>query len=102
MATSPALLGELRRVLRYPKLRFSEDEIARFEADILDHARLVQPTQVVRAVAGDPDDDRVLECAVAAGGSYIVSGDRHLLALHSYGPTTIVTARAALALLTPA
>lgn len=99
MATSPALLDELRRVLRYPKLRFSEDETARFEADILDHAQLVQATQALRAVPDDPDDDRVLECAVAADASYIVSGDRHLLALGNYGRITILTARVALAVL---
>jgi putative PIN family toxin of toxin-antitoxin system len=99
MVISAALLDELRRVLRYPKLRFGEDDIALFEADILNHAQVVQPTRAIRVVSDDPDDDRVLECAAAAGASYIVSGDRHLLALHSYEGTTIVTARVAIAVL---
>ena len=32
----------------------------------------------------DPDDNRVLECALAASASYIVSGNSHLLELQEY------------------
>jgi len=32
-------------------------------------------------ISDDPDDDRVLECAVEGGADVIVSGDRHLLKL---------------------
>ena len=32
----------------------------------------------------DPDDNRVLECAVAAGLQFIVTGDHHLLQLGHY------------------
>ena len=38
----------------------------------------------------DPDDHRVLECAVAAGSQYIVSGDSDLLQLGHYGGIQIV------------
>ena len=41
----------------------------------------------------DPDDDRVLECAVAGRADYIVSGDRHLLKLGSYDDIPILTVR---------
>ena len=41
----------------------------------------------------DPDDDRVLECAVAGRADYIVSGDKHLRGLGSYGGIEIVTVR---------
>ena len=54
---------------------------------------LVVPRIPVQAVADDPDDDRILECAVAAGASFIVSGDRHLLALRNYQSISIVTPR---------
>ena len=46
--------------------------------------RPVTPVDVVRAVADDPDDNAVLECAAAGGSAYIVSGDRHLLQLGSF------------------
>ncbi len=37
------------------------------------------PTQALRVVKEDPDDDRVLECACSAESQFIVTGDNHLL-----------------------
>jgi predicted nucleic acid-binding protein len=47
----------------------------------------------VRAVEDDPDDDRILECAVEAQAQIVVSGDHHLLALQEYKSILIVTPR---------
>ncbi len=41
----------------------------------------------------DPADDRYLEAAVEGRASYIVSGDRILLALETYEDIEILTAR---------
>ena len=41
-------------------------------------------------VAADPTDDRVLECAVAAQADFILSGDKHLLNLESFGKIPIL------------
>jgi uncharacterized protein len=46
--------------------------------------QLVTPTQTSRVIVEDPDDDRVIECAVASGSQFIISGDRHLLRLVRY------------------
>lgn len=54
----------------------------------------------VRAVADDPDDDKVIECALAGEAAYIVSGDRHLLDLKEYEGIVIVRANEFLALVT--
>lgn len=48
-------------------------------------ARLVQPTETLDVVSDDPDDNRIIECALAAGSSFIVTGDSDLLGLGSYG-----------------
>jgi predicted nucleic acid-binding protein len=56
-------------------------------------ALLVKPNLALQVIIDDPDDDRVLECAVAGEVDYIVSGDRHLLKLGSYQGISIVTAR---------
>jgi len=53
----------------------------------------VSPQIVVRAVPDDPDDNRILECALAAASSLIISGDRHLLALQTYKSVSIVSPR---------
>jgi predicted nucleic acid-binding protein len=50
-------------------------------------------------IKSNPDDNKILECAVACGASYIVSGDRHLLELKEYGKIKIITPKAALGLI---
>jgi predicted nucleic acid-binding protein len=46
----------------------------------------------LKVVVDDPDDDKVIECAVVGKADYIVTGDRHLLALGQYGNISIVKA----------
>jgi predicted nucleic acid-binding protein len=41
-------------------------------------------------IKDDPDDNRVLECAVSAGSAYIVTGDKHLLRLGVYDSIRIL------------
>jgi len=96
--TSQAILDELTEKLR-AKLAFSEEQIADTLADLLGYLRVVEVTQQLVVVADDPDDDRILECAVAAGADYIVTGDRrHLLPLGSFRDTRIISAADFLAL----
>lgn len=39
----------------------------------------------------DPDDDRILECAIAAKSDFIVSEDKDLLRLGQFGNVRIVS-----------
>ncbi len=42
-------------------------------------------TNQLRVIAADPDDDKVLECAVVGNATHIVTGDKqHLVALGSH------------------
>ncbi len=52
----------------------------------------IEPRLVIEAVTSDPDDERILEAAVASNAQYIVSGDRHLLKLGKWEEIPIVTA----------
>ena len=46
----------------------------------------------LKEIVADPDDDKVLECAVVANATHIVSGDRkHLLPLGSYRGIRVVS-----------
>jgi putative PIN family toxin of toxin-antitoxin system len=96
MVTSPALVRELKRVLNYPKLGLTEDDIAPFIADIFSHALVVSPTRKLEIIVDDPDDNRVIECALEAGARWIVSGDKHLLEVSEYEEIRIVNVRKAL------
>jgi len=48
------------------------------------------PVQRTSAVAADPDDNRILECAVDGKADIIVSNDHHLLGLRMYAAIPIV------------
>jgi uncharacterized protein len=93
------LLAELERVLRYPRLDFDESLVLSTIAELLQHAVLVETEDRLDIIADDPDDNRALECAVAASAALIVSGDRHLLSLGSFNDIQILTTSEALRLL---
>jgi uncharacterized protein len=62
-----------------------------FCSDLLDIADVVQaPAPTPGAVPRDPDDDKIIACAVAAGAQYLVSRDRDLLSLASYAGVSII------------
>jgi len=60
---------------------------------ILDCAVLVNPIESVNLVHGDEPDNRIIECAIAAGTDTIVTDDQHLLKLRSFRNTLIMTPR---------
>ena len=45
----------------------------------------VEPHFGFGAVAADPDDNKFVDCAIAAKADFIVTSDRHFDALHSSG-----------------
>ena len=103
LLTSPPLLAELNRVLRYPRIKkrhkWSEEEIETFLEDLA-HLAILTPGELSLTVIGDdPTDDRYLECAVEGVADFIVSGDAHLLALGQYREIQILTPREFLSVL---
>lgn len=90
--TSLSILQELEKVLRRD---FEEPEgvIQRQLALIVSYAVVVRSSVKVQVVKEDPDDNKILECAMASKADYIVSGDKHLLALGSFRGIKIISAR---------
>jgi uncharacterized protein len=93
LAVSEPILAEVRRVLG-DKFRRTAEEVAEADRLIRAFAELVTPARRLAVVAEDPDDDRVLECAVAAGAQVLVSGDKDLLRLGEFEGIAIVTVTA--------
>ncbi len=60
--------------------------------EVRNFSRLVEIPGVLRAVPKDADDDMVVECAVIARATHIVTGDKHLLSLTKYQNISIVKA----------
>ena len=58
--------------------------------DILFAMKMVEPTTHVD-ICRDLDDNKFIDCAIDGGCIYIVSGDKDLLSLKSYGDIEIVT-----------
>ncbi|MDY6988519.1 MAG: putative toxin-antitoxin system toxin component, PIN family [Thermodesulfobacteriota bacterium] len=88
---SAEILHEAQEVLLRPKFGLHAEEVANIIGLLADTFHLVAPATRVRAVQADPDDDRILEAALAAGADFIVSGDRHLLALGKWRRVPIVS-----------
>ena len=54
---------------------------------------LVHPSQTVKGVCRDPDDDAILACALEAEVDYLVTGDADLLELKTFKGIHIVNPR---------
>jgi uncharacterized protein len=92
LVTSTALLDELRRVLAYPKLQAVIGQTSELVELITLAAIVVEPTETVDIVR-DPDDNGLIEAALAGDADVIVSGDQDLLTLQGVGKVRIVTPR---------
>lgn len=90
--TSPAIIDELTRVLRYPRFGLTKEEVENASDYYKTIFVVVRPEARIDAIREDPDDNRLLECALEARADLIVTGDRHLLKICSYGGTRIVRA----------
>jgi len=76
---SAEIFEEYRRVGVELNARYSYVDLEPFLALLGVHAEFVEAPALNGPVASDPDDDKFLACAFAAGVPLIVSGDRHLL-----------------------
>jgi putative PIN family toxin of toxin-antitoxin system len=92
LVASRAILDELDEKLR-GKFAVSSKDARLIRARLEATADLAKPDFVLQVVADDPDDNRILECAVSGKADLIVSGDRHLLRLGSYEGISILTVR---------
>lgn len=89
--TTPALLNELRDVLTRRKFRLNTEQIDAIMELLRESLTCASPLQSVSGVVEDPDDDRVLEAAIASGSRLIVSGDNHLLQLAKWRSIRILS-----------
>jgi putative PIN family toxin of toxin-antitoxin system len=62
-------------------------ELLAVSTTLVDSAQLRQP------VSRDPDDDKFLACALAAGADCVVSGDRDLLDVSPYEAIAVLSPR---------
>jgi len=94
LCLSEPIVEELRGVLGRSKFDYSPEMIQFILTEVTGIADFVNPSETIDVVLEDPEDNRILECAVEAKANYIISGDSHLLKLSRYRNIEVLDAAA--------
>jgi len=88
VAMSSVIFAEISAVVRYPRItqkyHLTNQKITEFLDLLRDQVIFVEPQQEVAVVRDDPEDDKYIACALAAGAQFIISGDGHLQEVKRY------------------
>lgn len=87
------ILWEFEDVLKRPKFGFSRKQIANAIKQVKSISTIINPKIRLKAVKEDPDDDKIVECAIEGKADYIISGDKHLLRIREFQRIKIVNAK---------
>jgi len=88
--TSSLILLEIAQKLQ-SKFLWNRADVALAIKTISKTSKVIVPQQKFNVVNEDPTDNKIIECAVAASASFIVTGDRHLLSLEKFKGIKIVS-----------
>ena len=88
---SVAILHEVEDVLIRPKFGLDPKRVMSIVDLFRDSFEVVIPSSRITAVRADPDDNRILEAAMTARADFVVSGDKHLLALAEWKGIQVVS-----------
>jgi putative PIN family toxin of toxin-antitoxin system len=84
LCLSEPILEELKGVLQRSKFDYAPEMIQFILTELTAIAHFVNPSEIINVVLEDPEDNRILECAVEAKANYVISGDFRLLKLSKY------------------
>lgn len=87
--TTQDILDETAEVLERD-FEYSKNEAKNIVEKILLFAKLIGPKQKVEIIKDDPDDNKVIECAIESSSDYIITYDQHLLNIKEYKGIKIV------------
>jgi len=94
---SKDILLEISKVLLYPKIVVILRKACVTQKEILRaiqaNSTIVEPKIKLHIIEEDMEDNKILECAVASGAEFIVTGDKHLLKLGKFRKIRIVALR---------
>jgi uncharacterized protein len=94
---SKDIILELSKVLLYPKIAKILEKNGIRGKDVIRviavASKIVGPKVELHIINEGEEDNKILECALAAGADIIVSGDTHLLNLGKFKKTKILTHR---------
>ena len=103
LCLSPAIVEEtattlLRSAKLQARYQYTPQMATQYCVDLLAVATIFEdPPALPSAASRDPEDDKIIACAVAARADYLVSRDLDLLSLESYGSVAIISPEAFMA-----
>lgn len=98
LSSSSWIVSEIRRVLEL-KFGWQMEDVNRVEEFIISITEPVRLQPHLSVIEEDPDDNHVLECALAGRSQYILTGDKHLLKLGQFANIRIMKVAAFIELL---
>lgn len=99
LVISHPIIEEVHDVINRDKFKVQRELSVITVAELIDLGKLVHPRKKLNVVKSDPDDNRIIECAVEGKAQYIITGDSDLLNLKEYHGIEILDSTAFLGLM---
>jgi putative PIN family toxin of toxin-antitoxin system len=87
--TSPEILAELQDKLE-DRFKFERADVVRWITQLEQAVTVIRPQKKLSVVERDPDDNKILECALEARADLIITADKDLLALKEFNSIKII------------
>lgn len=87
--TTIEILQEYQKVL-YRDFGLSIEDIQWIVDKILPVFKIIQTKETIDVIKDDPDDNKIIECALSSSADYIVTYDNHLLEIKNFRGIKIV------------
>ena len=84
LGMSQSIMDELYSVLARPKFDFPASWLDLTMSEMKAIADVTVPSHTVDVISEDPDDNRIIECAISSGADFLISSEKHLLNLEMY------------------
>lgn len=88
---STGILEEFEGVVSQERFGFTKNIREEIINNVIKIAKIVDPKGKIDAVKEDPDDNKIIECALEGKADYIISGDKHLLKLGKFQGIEVIT-----------
>ena len=89
IVTTKEILAEFFRVLMRD-FQYDDEEASAIIGKVLSLVHLIKTTITLDIIKDDPDDNKILECALESESKYIITYDKHLLNLKEYNRIRII------------
>ena len=87
--TAQEILDETQEVL-VRDFEYSKNEAKIIVEKIMLISNLAEPRQKIEIIRDDPDDNKIIECAIESSSEYIITYDAHLLSIRQYQGISIL------------